>query len=111
MWPTEVRLENDKRDHIDCETGEFSENHDEVPGMDSQRHHEELGKEDWGEGDGDYMDEVRVEEQQCAVHYYSTYRSDLEYSKPPVYKEMTASERRSYIPASPISMNSQFMPQ
>lgn len=43
-----------------------------MPGVDSHRDHDQLGDNQRREADGDNVQEVRVEGDQCSIHDYCT---------------------------------------
>lgn len=61
-------MQEDERGDVAGQAQEFTDNHEPVPRLNGQGHHEQLGQDERGEGNGDNMDELRLEEQQRAVH-------------------------------------------
>lgn len=61
-------MQEDEWGDVAGQAQEFADYHEPVPRLDGQGHHEQLRQDERGEGNGDNMDELRLEEQQRAVH-------------------------------------------
>lgn len=70
---TEVFVEEGQRSQVGAEAEELCQHHQPVPGTDGERHHQELGENERGEGDGDHVHELRFEQQQRAIHEDATW--------------------------------------
>lgn len=65
---TKVLVEEGERGQVAAQAEELGHHHEPVPGADGQRHHQQLGEDQRREGDGDHVHELRLKQQQRAVH-------------------------------------------
>lgn len=70
---TKVLIEEGQRGDVTAQAEELSHHHEPVPGANGQRHHQQLGEDERGEGDGDHVHKLRLEQQQGAVHEDATW--------------------------------------
>lgn len=61
-------MQEDERGHVAGQAEELAHDHQPVPGLDGESHHQQLGEDERGEGDGHDVHELRLEEQQRSVH-------------------------------------------
>lgn len=64
-------VQENERGDVARQAQQLADDHEPVPRLDGQRHHEQLGQDERGEGNGDNVDKLRVEEQQRSVHDYA----------------------------------------
>lgn len=64
-------MQENERGDVARQAQQLADDHEPVPRLDGQRHHEQLGQDERGEGNGDNVDKLRVEEQQRSVHDYA----------------------------------------
>lgn len=63
---TEVLIEEGEGGHIAGQAEELGQAHEPVPGVQCECHHDQLGEDEGGEGDGHHMHELPLEQQQGA---------------------------------------------
>ena len=69
VWlPTDELVQEDKRGDVGGQAEELGHDHQPVPGLDGQGHHEQLSEDERGEGDGHDVDKLRLKQQQGPVH-------------------------------------------
>lgn len=65
---TDELVQEHQRGDVARQAQQLCHDHEPVPRLDGQRHHQQLRQDQGGEGDGHDVDELRLEEQQGAVH-------------------------------------------
>lgn len=70
---TKVLVEEGQWGEVAAQAEELSHHHEPVPGANGQRHHQQLGEDERGEGDGDHVHKLRLKQQQGAVHEDATW--------------------------------------
>lgn len=61
-------VQEDERGDVTGQAQELAHDHEPVPRLDGQSHHQQLRQDQRGEGDGDDVHKLGLEEQQRAVH-------------------------------------------
>lgn len=61
-------MQEDERGDVAGQAQELSDYHEPVPRLNGQSHHQQLSQNKRGEGNGNDVDELRVEEQHRSVH-------------------------------------------
>lgn len=61
-------VQEDERGHVAGQAEELAHDHEPVPRLDGERHHQQLRQDEGGEGNGHDVDELRLEEQHRPVH-------------------------------------------
>lgn len=61
-------VQEDERGDVAGQAQELADYHEPVPRLNGQGHHQQLSQDERGEGNGDDMDELWLEEQQRSVH-------------------------------------------
>ena len=69
---TEPVPENDERKEVYEDRDELCEEHERVPGANSESHHSQLGQDEGGEADGHDVDELLLKQQQRSKYYDAT---------------------------------------
>lgn len=79
--PTEVVFECNQGCDVHSHTEQLSSQHETVPRANGERYHEQFSEHQSGEGYGDHVDELGLEEQEPYQHYDTTWRKGEEERK------------------------------
>lgn len=61
-------MQEHERGDVTRQAQELAHNHEPVPRLNGQRHHQQLGQDEGGEGNGNNVDELRLKKQQSSIH-------------------------------------------
>lgn len=61
-------MQENERGDVARQAQELADDHEPVPRLNGERHHQQLRQDEGGEGNGNNVDELRLKEQQSAVH-------------------------------------------
>lgn len=61
-------MQEDERGDVAGQTEQLGYDHEPVPCLDGERHHQQLSEDQWGEGDGHDVDKLWLKQQQRPIH-------------------------------------------
>lgn len=70
-------VQEDERGDVAGQAEELAHDHEPVPRLNGQRHHQQLRQDEGGEGNGHDVDKLGLEEQQRPVHDDASCRGSM----------------------------------
>lgn len=70
-------MQEDERGDVAGQAEELANDHEPVPRLNGERHHQQLRQDEGGEGNSHDVDELRLEEQQRPVHDDASCRGEM----------------------------------